>query len=65
MIFKYIKNFILFLILVFVLSGCAVNKNKSFKIDKKKFLKNFIILTKLKNLSKFDKIKFLHLRIKL
>ena len=32
--FKYIKNFILFLILVFVLSGCAaVNKNKSFKHD--------------------------------
>ena len=34
MIFKYIKNFISFLILVFVLSGCAaVNKNKSFKHD--------------------------------
>ena len=33
MIFKYIKNFIFFLILVFVLSGCAVNKNKSFKHD--------------------------------
>ena len=34
MIFKYIKNFISFLILAFVLSGCAaVNKNKSFKHD--------------------------------
>ena len=32
--FKYIKNFISFLILAFVLSGCAaVNKNKSFKHD--------------------------------
>ncbi len=31
---KYIKNFILFLILIFVLSGCAGNKkDKSFKHD--------------------------------
>ncbi len=34
MIFKYIKNFISFLILAFVLSGCAGNKkDKSFKHD--------------------------------
>ena len=30
---KFIKNFISFLILVIVLSGCAVNKNKTFKHD--------------------------------
>ena len=30
---KFIKNFISFLILVIVLSGCAINKNKTFKHD--------------------------------
>ena len=37
------------------------NKNKSFKVNEKKFIRNFVILTKSGKLNKFDKIKFLHL----
>jgi len=37
------------------------NKNKSFKVNEKKFIRNFTILTKSEKLNKFNKIKFLHL----
>jgi len=37
------------------------NKNQFYQVNKKKFIKNFIILTKSKKLNKFERLKFLHL----
>lgn len=39
----------------------GINKNKYFIVNKKKFIKNYLLLAQKDNLSKFDSLKFLHL----